>query len=275
MSLIFCRGHLAVIAIFDQLSHQIRAIEMGGRPGGRKPVTISSGCQELDACLPDGGYVPGTIVEWLEPVSGCGGAYLAFAAARHAIADGKYLVVVDAQQRFYPPAAKSMGIPIERMIVLRPQNEADVLWSIDQALRCSAVGAVVSNLERVSELQARRFQLAAEQGQALGCWLRPWKVQGLPSWAEVQWMVEPSHSKPSATAERKVRRLALQSLRMRGGPVGRRWNLSVDTQNGQIAMETSHATTSSLCLASQLAMPKSECHAGRRTGSTAIRNASA
>jgi len=264
-----------VIALFDQLSHQIRAIEVSGRLGSRKLATISSGCQELDASLPDGGYAPGTIIEWLEPAPGCGAYYLALAAARNAVADGKYLVVVDTEQRFYPPAARSMGIPIERIIVLRPQNEADALWSIDQALRCSAVGAVVANLDRVSELQARRFQLAAEQGQALGCWLRPWKVQRSPSWAEIQWLVEPSYSKPESKTNRNVRRVALQSLRMRGGPIGRRWNLVMDTQNGHIAMETPDAITSSLCLAAQLAMPKSECHVGRRAESTTIRNASA
>ncbi len=264
-----------MLALVDQLSDRIRAIEIGGRLRSQASATISSGCQELDACLPDGGYSPGTIIEWIEPTQGCGGYYLALAAARQAIADGKYLVVVDPQQRFYPPSAQSMGIPIERLIVLRPQNESDVMWSIDQALRCTAVGAVVANLERVSELQARRFQLAAEQGQALGCWLRPWKVQPAPSWAEIQWLVEPLHGVLESNLNRNIRRLGLQVLRMRGGSIGRRWTLAIDSQNGRIAMETPHAITSNLYLASQLAMPKSECNIRQQSGSAAIRNASA
>ncbi len=261
-------------ALLEQLSHQIRAIELGGRRGSGSGLSnaISSGCQELDRCLPDGGYAPGTIIEWIEPTLGCGGIYLAMAAARHAIADGRYLVVIDPQQRFYPPAARSMGIPIERLIVLRPDNESDVMWSIDQALRCSAVGAVVANLDRVSELQARRFQLAAEQGQALGCWLRPWKVQRAPSWAEIQWLVAPVSSHKNVGS---VRRVGLESLRMRGGAVGRRWTLAIDTQSGRIMMEKPHAITGGLCLAAQLAMPKSECDTRRRPGSAAVRAASA
>jgi len=270
-----------VSALLEQLSDQIRAIELGGRRGSGLTTAISSGCQELDRCLPDGGYAPGTIIEWIEPTLGCGGIYLAIAAARHAIADGKYLVVIDPQQRFYPPAARSMGIPIERLIVLRPDNESDVMWSIDQALRCSAVGAVVANLERVSELQARRFQLAAEQGQTLGCWLRPWKVQRAPSWAEIQWLVQPISSHKSVPSpldsnmKQNVRRVGLESLRIRGGVVGRRWTLAIDTQSGRITMEKPHAITGSLCLAAQLAMPKSECDARRRPGAAAIRAASA
>jgi protein ImuA len=266
-----------VPALLEQLSHQIRALELGGRRKSELPTAISSGCQELDGCLPDGGYAPGTIIEWIEPTFGCGGIYLAIAAARQAMADGKYLVVIDPQQRFYPPAAQAMGIPIERLIVLRPDSESDLMWSIDQALRCSAVGAVVAHLERVSELQARRFQLAAEQGQALGCWLRPWKIQRAPSWAEIQWLVQPVSNHPSRFSGKppNVRRIGLESLRMRGGVVGRRWTLAIDTQSGRITMEKPHAITSSLCLATQLAMPKSECDARRRAESATIRAASA
>ncbi len=264
-------------ALFEQLSHQIRAIELGGRRKGELPNAISSGCQELDRLLPDGGYAPGTIIEWIEPTLGCGGIYLAIAAARHAMADGKYLVVVDPRQRFYPPAAQSMGIPIERLIVLRPDNESDLMWSIDQALRCSAVGAVVAHLDRVSELQARRFQLAAEQGQALGCWLRPWKIQRAPSWAEIQWLVQPISSHPPGLVNKtpNVRRIGLEALRMRAGAIGRRWTLAIDTQSGRITMEKPHAITGSLCLAAQLAMPKSECDARQRPETATIRTASA
>jgi len=255
-----------VLGLVDQLAHQIRALETSGRVGSDQRVSISSGCQELDACLPERGYRPGTIVEWLEPTVGCGGYYLALAAARQAMTDGKYLIVVDPAKTFYPPAARSMGIPIERMIVLHPEHTSDAMWSIDQALRCSAVGAVVASLEQISELQARRFQLAAEQGQALGCWLRPGKVQRAPSWAEVQWWVEPLHGELGSGANKNIRRIGLRSLRMRGGVVGRRWALAIDTQNGHLAMETPHAITSSLCLAAQLAKPKSERETRRRTG---------
>ena len=262
-------------ALLAQLSHQIRQIETSGRRGHGKPIGISSGCPDLDACLPEGGYAPGTIVEWLEPMPGSGGLYLAIAAARHAIADGKYLVVVDPQQRFYPPAARSMGIPIERLVVLRPTNEADSLWSIDQALRCSAVGAVIAHLDHLSELQARRFQLAAEQGRALGCWLRPWKAQRAPSWAEIQWRVEPEYGSDDSNSNRNVRYLELQSLRMRGGAIGKRWMLAIDTQSGRIALETNHAITSRMRLAAQLAMPKSECPSSRRASTATVRSASA
>ena len=75
-------------AIFSQLSNQIRALETANRSLSGKNLAISTGCLALDARLPQGGYEPGTIVEWLEPTHGCGGFYLAMAAARQAVVNG-------------------------------------------------------------------------------------------------------------------------------------------------------------------------------------------
>jgi hypothetical protein len=243
--------------------------------GWTREGIISSGCPEFDAALPDGGYRPGTIVEWLEATPGSGGFYLAMSAARHAMGETRYLVVVDPRARFYPPAAQAMGIPLERLVVLRPRSESDGMWSIDQALRCPAIGSVVAHLDHLSDLQARRFQLAAEQGQGLGCWLRPRQVQRLPSWSEIQWLVQPVAGALPSHRGRCVRRLGLQSLRMRGATVGQRWNLEIDTLSGRIALERSDAATSSLHLAAQLAMPKNEIATRRRTGQTPLRITSA
>jgi protein ImuA len=268
-------------AILDQLSNQIRALETANRSPSGKRSAISSGCPGLDARLPQRGYEPGTIVEWLEPTHGCGGFYLAMVAARQAMVHGssgansKYWVVVDRKQRFYPPAAQAMGLPLDRLIVLRPINQADEMWGIDQALRCSAVGAVIAELDDINELQARRFQLAAEEGQSLGLWLRPVSVRKQPSWSEIQWLIEPwlaplqaAQANPTGA---NVRRIGIQSLRMRGGKSGQRWTLALDLRTGQIALEEPYAFTSHLHLASQLAMPASTRHPSNRARPTAIR----
>jgi hypothetical protein len=168
-----------------------------------------------------------------------------------------------------------MGLPLDRLIVLRPTNQADEMWAIDQALRCSAVGAVVAELEDVNELQARRFQLAAEQGQSLGLWLRPASVRKQPSWSEIQWLIEPwlSPARGADSYERgqNVRRIGIQSLRMRGGKSGQRWTLALDLRTGQIALEEPYALTSHLHLASQLAMPASARHPANRARPATVR----
>jgi protein ImuA len=272
------------------LAKQIRAIETAGRGGYSLGVTgkgtISSGCSVLDNSLPGGGYSLGTIVEWVDDHQrggersaggfGNGSLYLALTAARYAMQESnKYVVVIDSEESFYPPAALYMGLALDRIIVLRPPNYDDAMWAIDQSLRSSAVAAVVARLDKLSDLNARRFQLAAEQNGALGLFLRPASARSQPSWSEVQWGMCNQHTNPMSSqgteprslAQGRVRRIHLESLRMRGGRSGQHWMLMIDTQSGTITgrklvertVERNNvaASTSSMRLASQLAMPTS------------------
>ncbi len=221
------------------LAQQIRAIETGGREGEKEgPFPV--------AARPWIGVFPGGLPARLDRrmdrtdvgrrglLSGLGGCPRSYG-------EEKFLVVVDPEERFYPPAAQALGVAIERLIVLRPRQEADLIWSVDQALRCPAVGGVLASFTRLSELSARRFQLAAEQGGTLGCWLRPLSVQREPSWAEIQWLVEPLYDYRDQEADRTIRRIALRSLRMRFA-TEQRCRLRIETQKGTIAMETDHGS---------------------------------
>jgi hypothetical protein len=175
--------------IFERLVHEVRDLESVGRKTAQLQ-TLSSGCAALDALLPWGGYVPGSVIEYLRTAPACGASSLALAAAASAMqTSGGYVVIVDTRQDVYPPALLSHGIELQKVIFVRPESQADALWSIDQALRTSAVAAVVAEVERIDDRSARRLQLAAEQGQGLALLLRGAAARKQPSWAEVQWLV--------------------------------------------------------------------------------------
>ena len=161
--------------------------------GSLHPDYIVSGCPGLDRLLPGGGYEPGCLVEWF--YSGAGGAAgsLAMLSAIAAMREGKALVVIDWEHTFYPSAAIALGVDLKRLIVIRPTSREDGWWSLDQALRCSAVGSVWSNLpDEMDDRLARRLQLAAEMGGTLGMLLRHNRTRNRPSWADVQWQVRPA-----------------------------------------------------------------------------------
>ncbi|HUP77896.1 MAG TPA: hypothetical protein VM260_04975, partial [Pirellula sp.] len=186
----------------EQLSRQIREMETAGRPAQE---CISSGCSTMDRHLPNGGYARGSMLELLRNGPGSGVSSIALMMARQAIVDGKYLVVVDPQRQFYPPAMKSLGIPLERVIALQPANHADAIWGLAQVLRCPAVGAVIAELGTLEERISRKLQLAAEQGGGLGIFLRDARsARSQPSWADVQWLVR------SATPEYNTHNLEMQ-----------------------------------------------------------------
>ena len=185
------------------LRNRIRRLETAARCDQGQFIT--TGCSELDRLLPGGGLAAGTITEWLAPCTGSGAEILSLIAAiaacssKGACSGGGALVVIDPEHRFYPPAAASWGAHLENTIVLRSnvrgsnlrsrQAKKELYWAIDQALRCSAVAAVWGSLDHISERWFRRFQLSAEESGAMGMFVRPVRIQGQPSWSEVQWLV--------------------------------------------------------------------------------------
>ena len=71
------------------------------------------------------------------------------------------------------------GFPLERLLPFLPTPSApdpggkDLIWTIAECLRCKGVSAVVAAPPRLSRIEARRLQLAAEQAAAAWvCWLR-------------------------------------------------------------------------------------------------------
>lgn len=205
---------MAVQAVVEALRRQIAHWE--GRANPAAPSALRPSFLKLERLLPAGGFLPGTLVEWLASEPGSGTETLALAVARQACAGGKALVVVEAQRELYSPAAARLGVALDRLVIARAPREADLLWALEQSLRCPAVGAVVCRLDRLAGRDFRRLQLAAEEGQTLGLLIRPDSAKNEPSWADVRFWVEPR------TGDRidGPRHWKATVLRCRGGPAG-------------------------------------------------------
>jgi hypothetical protein len=173
-------------ATLNQLREKIRAVETENRRGDGS--IVKHGCEAIDRLLPEGGYPRGSLVQWLSS-GGLGAEYLSLRVAQQACQSGGALVIADPQRQFFPPAAAAMGLKLDNMILLQTENDKELWWGIDQALRCPAVAAVWGWLDVIEERQFRRFQLSAESSGAIGLFLQPYAAARKPSWAEVQWLV--------------------------------------------------------------------------------------
>jgi hypothetical protein len=217
-------------ALVQSLAEQMRQCETARRQN--TSATISTGYAILDRALA-GGLSRGTLAEWLthdggsaaggsaaggSAAGGSGATTLALAAARQACGEAGTLVVVDRQRTFYPLAAVASGIDLSRLIVVRPQNDGDETWAIDQALRSGGASAVLAWPEKLDDHLFRRLQLAAEAGDALGLLVRPARAIAEASWAEVRWLVEPLPSFPARDGS-APRRAAASLLRSPGRAV--------------------------------------------------------
>jgi protein ImuA len=68
----------------------------------------------------------------------------------------------------FPPAVKLFGIEPEHILVVNPKREKDVLWVIEEALKCEGLGAVVGEVASLNFTESRRLQLAVEKSRVTG-----------------------------------------------------------------------------------------------------------
>jgi protein ImuA len=68
----------------------------------------------------------------------------------------------------FPPALKTFGIEPDRIIFIDLSREKDVVWAVEEALRCEALAAVIGELNNISFTESRRLQLAVEQSRVTG-----------------------------------------------------------------------------------------------------------
>ena len=213
-------------------------------PIDKRPC-VSTGIAALDGLLPGGGLEPGSLVEWLSAVDGSGAASLALQGVRPALENHTVWAVVDPTGEFHSPAVHGWGIPLESLLLLRPATVADTAWTVEQCLRCAAVGITWIQIETLPDRVLQRWKIAAEIGEGVGVLFRPARVQRQTSWADVRWLVQP---RPEAgTTGRRVR---VELLTCRGTFAG-----------GSIELDVNDAT-GDVCLVSTVADPTT---AGRAT----------
>jgi hypothetical protein len=131
----------------------------------------------------------------------------------------------DPHHELYPPALAAIGFDLTRLYLLRPQGGADESWAITECLRCPGVGAVVASPQKISRIEARRFQLAAERGGGVGILLRPTGRGDFIYAAATRWLVSPH------PGERTIQRWTIQLLHGHGGCIGSTVILEASREN--------------------------------------------
>ncbi|MEO5683634.1 MAG: Error-prone repair protein ImuA [Chitinophagaceae bacterium] len=107
---------------------------------------------------------------------------------------GKACVWISTKRTLFPPALKFFGVEPDQIIFIDLQNEKDLLWTMEEALKCEGLAAVVGEINNISFTASRRLQLAVEQSRVTGFLLRHnarqlttiacvarWKINPLPT----------------------------------------------------------------------------------------------
>jgi protein ImuA len=110
--------------------------------------------------------------------------------------DSGAVIWISTTRKIFPPALKSFGIQPDRFIFVDLKKEKDVMWAMDEALKCDALSAVVAEMKDLSFTESRRLQLAVERSRVTGFVLRT-NAQKISTTACVsRWKVSPASSVP-------------------------------------------------------------------------------
>jgi len=153
---------------------------------------ISTGCATLDRWFPEAGMRPGSIVEIISPPLAGGATHFSLILAKKVCGDDGLLVVIDRRHDFYPAMLKTLGFDLQNVLIVRPENDDDHLWALEQSLADPSVAAVWTRIETLDNRYQRRWQLAAQRSGAIGFLHRPESVMGHPTWALAQLQIRPN-----------------------------------------------------------------------------------
>ena len=151
------------------------------------------GLPALDAAL-GGGLPTGCLQEVIGGSDGAAAGFCAFLLGRLASAARGVLWGWIGEGDLYPPGLAAFGLDPARVILLAAPGPADLLWAMEEGLRCPALAGVVMEVDRLDLVASRRLQLAAASGGVTGfllsCGRRPpaavsaaalrWRIASLP-----------------------------------------------------------------------------------------------
>jgi protein ImuA len=166
---------------------------------GFKPIGITAldlGLGPIKAAFPNATFPLGAVHEFLSGKYEDGAATCGFVAGLLSPLMGTTgtTLWISSSRTLFPPALKMYGIQPDRCIFIDLKKEKDVLWAMDEALKCGALSAVVGEMNDIDFTASRRLQLAVERSQVTGFILRRnvrklnttacisrWKISQLPS----------------------------------------------------------------------------------------------
>jgi protein ImuA len=219
----FARSGSRVVSV---LKHAIRSLETGG---GRGPhAAIPLGVASIDDAL-GGGLAHAAFHEIAAARESAIAAATGFALALASRAGDARAVLWIAQDMGliengmpYGPGLDDLGLAPERLVTIAAPKSRDVLWAMEEVLRCRAVGAVVGEIRSTDRgidlLASRRLSLAAGRSEACAFLLRT--APGTEaSAAATRWIVAAAPSERSAAGPGPPQ-VSVHLTRNRRGPVG-------------------------------------------------------
>lgn len=175
--------------IITRLQKEILSLQ--GRSHTAEPQPVDTGLGYISHAFPGHEFPLGSIHEFVAEDAAATKGFLAGILSALMMNNG-VSVWISASRTLFPPALSSFGISPEKIIFIDLSKEKDLLWTMEEALKCNGLAAVVGELKELDFTASRRLQLAVEKSRVTGFVLRAnanntttcvtkWKITSLPS----------------------------------------------------------------------------------------------
>lgn len=156
------------------------------------------GLGEVEAAFPNGVFPVGTVHEMVCGNTGqaaaCGGFVTGLLSVL--MQHGGACLWAGLSGNLFPPALKAFGVEPEKVIFVHLAQDKDVLWVMEEALKCEGLSAVVGEVREIDFKQSRRLQLAVEQSRVTGFVLRNQSRKMSSTACAARWQIRPLPSEP-------------------------------------------------------------------------------
>jgi protein ImuA len=184
---------MARAEIIEQLQNRILTLQ-GDQRTGEQNTSIGLGA--IESAFPTKTFSNAAIHELISSSyedASCTNAFISVVLGKLMREKGTCIWISN-KRKIFPPALKSFGIDPERILFVDAWKTKDILWTIEESLKCSAITAVVGEMDQINFNDSRRLQLAVEKSRVTGfihrrqpkvidplaCVTR-WKIRSAPS----------------------------------------------------------------------------------------------
>jgi len=147
----------------------------------------------IEAAFPDGVFPTGAVHEFvsMEPEAAAATSGFLSCLLTNLMRKKGFCLWISSRRLIFPPALKLFGVDPEQVIFIDLKTDKDVLWAVEEALRCSALIAVVGEVKELSFANSQRLQLAIEQSKVTGFIHRIYSRTENNTTCAVRWKISP------------------------------------------------------------------------------------
>lgn len=157
-----------------------------------------AGLGPVEAAFPNGVFPVGTVHELVcgntEQAASCGGFVTGLLSVL--MQNGGACIWVSLSGTLFPAALKAFGVEPEKVIFIHLAKDKEVLWVMEEALRCEGLSAVIGEVREIDFKQSRRLQLAVERSRVTGFVLRNETLKPGSTACAARWKISPLPSEP-------------------------------------------------------------------------------